>query len=275
MLWAIREPSFKAATCISWYKITDKKSHTTSFGVPIMRFSVVEKQEGRDTLFNDALNTFYYIDVGHMVKNHRLWDWKPAATTPYPIMVILVSDIMVKNHTDCETVNRLWDCKQTVRLETDCETGNRLWDCKQTVRLETCCHLSICHYGYIDVRHMVKNHIDCETGNLLPPLSVLLFSTDSKDRITRMTDFGILVMGHWLEWERSPMIGLTRYGRKRKEKFYLTTDSTHFSVLLLLDILFNIRTITEQKPTDTTSWAARFHNSKAFSPVDRVLARGA
>ena len=40
--------------------------------------------------------------------------------------------------------------------------------------------LTTFHYGYIGIEHMVKNHIDLETGNPLPPFFWLLFSIDSR-----------------------------------------------------------------------------------------------
>ena len=35
------------------------------------------------------------------------------------------------------------------------------------------------YYDYTGTRHIVKNHIDRETGNPLPPIRGLIFSVDS------------------------------------------------------------------------------------------------
>ena len=62
-------------------------------------------------------------------------------------------------------------------------------------------------YGYMDIRHMVKDHSDSEKGNPLSPHRLLL-SINSKgsfymhhptDRITHTTSFVTPVVEHWLE----------------------------------------------------------------------------
>ena len=59
-------------------------------------------------------------------------------------------------------------------------------------------------YGYIGVRHMVKDHSDSEKGNLLLPQR-LLFLISSKSyficiiRITHTMAFVASVLEHWLE----------------------------------------------------------------------------
>ena len=72
--------------------------------------------------------------------------------------------------------------------------------------------LSIFYYQYIGIGRniMVKNHINGETGNLLPLLHGLLFLIDSKwlymhypmDRIIHTTTFGVPVIEDWLEQKK-------------------------------------------------------------------------
>ena len=70
-------------------------------------------------------------------------------------------------------------------------------------------HSTHCIYGYMAIRHMVKDHSDSERGNPLPPHG-LLFQISSKvffymhhptDRMTHTTVFVTPFVEHWLERE--------------------------------------------------------------------------